>query len=905
MKLSELPRDVLRVILDRSFSFLVLPLYFCGDRLLNDKLENGGIEHLELASDHHYSTSRWPKMIKHLKLKSLSISRAGGEFGATKTIQGELKEIMKRSTQLESLKIASRSSVEIFFGLVRSDSTPVGSSSTSDIEKIDWNARCPTLTHLELIQRRGGGDTGIIISPLNLALLPSRLVSLTLLTYSREQEYSDLSMFPRLERIETSTSTITPDGLSSLPSSITSINNGLNDEALTILANNYLKEGNTNSSTRILPHLALLPASFNYLNHSDLDKLLEKGLPQRLGVMKSWLWKKCFSSLALSVLPSSLTTLILTKHTLQASLNLEKAFPPSLTKLKVRKIDWESFAQREASSDSQSSLPPPSTTSHHTPTSSSSSHRGATTALSIWPPLLEKLSILQDDQFSPFHFALLPHRLRKLSCNKSYPLAAVQDQHSNEMEATLLEKGRAALLIPPSSWNTSKVDERDQIKDTLLSMSASISALKGNREAIKEGRLFGLPLSITRLRIFNINTQGHMLTMTLPPTCTKATMAHNLVSLADHFFASLPSSLSLLALTHLPFVNSTWSDALSEGSPLNRSSVRSMTLNITTTPDKGEDDYDYYDSDQSYDFLTEEEGDEESAEASEPDISFAAEEVSHDASHPSSLALHPAFIQANLDIFAERLFGGLPRALQHLCLEINFPLATRIFATSPLPESLTFLMISAPSIVDDYEESVRRAKELKIASLADCDDSSPQRSHWFSLLPQSLKSLVIQISDEESALESVCMRYAPRGLEFVQFQSMTPPSLNDVANWPPHLKTLNIFRVAPPKDDLKYPQSSESGERSVLKVLEQSIDDALIHDAAYIPLLLRFRAVFYCPYMMSSRGLMDFLWGCLLSFQYLDIDPRSFASEDLLIAKMVADRQRHLAYRSGLLSAVY
>lgn len=863
--LNEMPRDMLRLIFDRNFSFLVLPLYLCGDRVLNDKLENGGIEHLELASTHHYSTSRWPKMIKNLKLRSLSISRTGGEFGATKTIQHELKAIVKRSTQLEKLKIKSRSCEEIFFGLVRSDSTPIGSDAISDIEQIDWNPLCPSLTELELIRPRGGGYSMVTILPLHLAMIPSQIASLTLLTFSRDQEYDNLSMFPRLERIKTSSSTITPAGLLSLSNTITCIEKGLNDEALTLLATNYQKNDAEIGSDRILPHLAQIPSYFNYIRHEELAKIVDKGLPQKLALMKSWMWKKYFSSFWPLPLPSTITSLILSKHTLSKDMKLEKIFPPSLTKLKVLAINWKSFEQSFDSSEPQSTP-----TSLQTPSPSSSlrlsslPHNRSSIA-SIWPPILENLSILQDIHFSPLHFDLLPPSLVKLSCNKLCDGSFPSGEHSDDLEEEkLLEKGRASLGLPMPTTSLHVAQSNSSYITTPYSPS-----LKSNREAINEGRLFGLPLSITSLKISHINTHGQSFTITLPPTCKKAIVAHNLTFSVNHFFASLPSSLHLLKLSPLPFINPTWNDALEEGSPLGDCTIRDLTLYTSGAPD--DDDYydDPFDSDVSYDHLTESEGDDDL-----PDL------VEDDEPAPiprGSSAPNPPQLPIDRTIFEERLFLGLPRTLTRLSIDINYSLKTHCLASSALPQTLTSLVITTLSIIDTYGDSIKASMESGGV------DESP---HWFSLLPCSLEMLVLFVADSSSILEGRCLRYLPKKLAYAQFPRMFCPSINDLASLPPALTVLNITRLK----TLEEETVKEGGERSILSVLSQSIDEFLSRDSSLIPLLIRFRA------MHPTSGVIDdFFWGQLLSYQYLDVDPRILPASHLIESTLHA-RQQHLAY---------
>lgn len=74
MGLATLPSELLRNILDGHFSYLVVDLWKCGDRILNAKLAHGGITDLILrARTMTDGVGRWPRMVKFLRLNSLAI----------------------------------------------------------------------------------------------------------------------------------------------------------------------------------------------------------------------------------------------------------------------------------------------------------------------------------------------------------------------------------------------------------------------------------------------------------------------------------------------------------------------------------------------------------------------------------------------------------------------------------------------------------------------------------------------------------------------------------------------------------------------------------------------------------------------------------------------------------------
>ena len=94
MKLSELPPEVLQVILNGAFrSYLALELWKTGDRSLMSALVNKGVTDIDLTRDYRTKLSRWPTCLKYFKLERLSFELGYCPENPTEYFRQELQQL--------------------------------------------------------------------------------------------------------------------------------------------------------------------------------------------------------------------------------------------------------------------------------------------------------------------------------------------------------------------------------------------------------------------------------------------------------------------------------------------------------------------------------------------------------------------------------------------------------------------------------------------------------------------------------------------------------------------------------------------------------------------------------------------------------------------------------------------
>ena len=228
--LLQLPPDILAQILSSKHSFLVIQLWKCGDRTLDHLLSNRACIEVDLVDENSWSTSRWPKMLRHLRqLRKLRIIRGHGGLMPMIDLINEIKHL---SPTLESLTIEAESAELSLFNFAGPiDSTrqyayeftsyPRGASRI-------WNIGSffPRLHTLKLVsfERKYGEDPRF--QDEDLAALPDTITNLKLYHCELGYEPKDCNpstLPPNLLRLRALKSWRTEVSILSLPSSITEL----------------------------------------------------------------------------------------------------------------------------------------------------------------------------------------------------------------------------------------------------------------------------------------------------------------------------------------------------------------------------------------------------------------------------------------------------------------------------------------------------------------------------------------------------------------------------------------------------------------------------------------------------------------------------------------------------------
>ena len=159
MLLNDLPADVLREIFRGANSHLALEVWKCGDLQLQRILANHGVEEMSLIDKKPFSIGRWPRILKHLQLRSLTIESTS-PLGSDEMVR---KELFSQNTSLQRLSLNFLGAAEAVLGLSRrlaAEAPPPAkrakrSRATAAHTLIDryepLSARFTCLEHLEII----------------------------------------------------------------------------------------------------------------------------------------------------------------------------------------------------------------------------------------------------------------------------------------------------------------------------------------------------------------------------------------------------------------------------------------------------------------------------------------------------------------------------------------------------------------------------------------------------------------------------------------------------------------------------------------------------------------------------------------------------------------------------------
>lgn len=133
--LTNLPPEVLRIILGySSVTHKAIDLWKCGNLQLNAIMANGGCTEVCLRDEKWNSTSRWPKMLRHLRhLKSVRLFRSKYRLMEARDLGIELRHLPECLEELELECYEAESCFLDFTGSVRLD-IPEGSHFDSQMK---------------------------------------------------------------------------------------------------------------------------------------------------------------------------------------------------------------------------------------------------------------------------------------------------------------------------------------------------------------------------------------------------------------------------------------------------------------------------------------------------------------------------------------------------------------------------------------------------------------------------------------------------------------------------------------------------------------------------------------------------------------------------------------------------
>ena len=360
MLLSDLPVDVLRLIMDGPLSASTIKLWKCGDRRLHQKLANHGVTDMNLQVN---VGSRlpcgWPRILKHLNLISLSLQGAA-ELGSRSLLQNELRSM---KPGLKRLIIDNRALDLAFFdppSKLRSTTLSSDGAESLQSERFCLSAVFPNLEYLEI----GFSKTGRLLDTNLISLLPLSLTSIKCFCVP-EASFARLTKLNSL-RIDR-TAMIAPF-LESLPSSLTFLSGAFETKALLEVLRDGPGARWSSLEVEVLNPFSFEEAAALFGANSSTSTNAAFKADSSPNSMEN-------SSLKLS---NSISTLILEDPIahLPAGIDL---LPNRLTRLKVPEINWNSMSQ-------------------------------ATCSL---PSTLVDLTLSEDGYFSFAHFLLLPRGLTR------------------------------------------------------------------------------------------------------------------------------------------------------------------------------------------------------------------------------------------------------------------------------------------------------------------------------------------------------------------------------------------------------------------------------------------------------------------------------------------------------------
>lgn len=471
MQLSTLPVAILRLIFDGEHSYLVLELWKCGDSQLCLNLANGGVVEMQLTNKSHADpVSRWPRLLKHLRLHTLSIG-GPGTLGSYEMLRyelsylyGGLKRLIIRN-QCLATALCANIKVPAFHA---SHPHPPPYS-------VDSRGYLILRRFLPELEELSIDFCHISVPHPVIAGLPDSLLKLEVKLSQQKQPIEedeenndgddDFRLPPRLRHL------LLPDVtnyetcfllslLERLPPSLVEL-----DGHFTFAAFKWLTDPKHRSRLPLLQRYPRIVLTSSLHEKESYDIVLSPGAHLLDSLDK--LYIPCVPLAALSSL---------------------FPFPSSLASLTVNSIDWKSYS-----------------------TTFKDSNR------LFLPPTLTSLGLIDDDVFNAECFLLLPRNLEKFylypSCHRKCPqlLPAESKHHVQEKAVSYLK------AADRSNWR--RITE---LYESMADGSVEKVAMAKSISAIESGQHFGLPLTLTKLELGDVTCieEGTKITVVPPPLVT-------------------------------------------------------------------------------------------------------------------------------------------------------------------------------------------------------------------------------------------------------------------------------------------------------------------------------------------------------------------------------------------------
>lgn len=511
MRLNEVPPAVLELIFAHQTSFLVLMLWQTGDRRLLGHLASGGVQDLQLTAPRIYKLpSKWPGIIKHLRLKSLSIT-SPYSLGSIQDLRVELLQVHR---DLRSLTLTNSGannalfepipSTDDFWLQLKRHSAQRADLTISELQEVESGAKSfpigdifPHLEHLSCV----GPFTpqkDFILS------LPTSITSLELPIANEHV----IDLPPHLKRAKLLPQNSDYDALVNLPPSVTSVDCAYHQEWVhTMLSSAAL--------SRLQELEVLTSASFSSSTLRVLSRNLAFKWPRH---MHSATFVDCDSlDIAKWPLPPNLSYLHLFLPSNTTPIALDKLILPiSLTELRAKSVDWSLLEEGRCE----------------------------------LPKVLESLTLSNDVIFGIEHFKLLPRGLKTLSISLLLSEKAIKARN-NEPYSSHVSR------IWASGVTLLHEDDRDKwLKILALSNyhggTVRRPFSKANLKAIEKGKLYGLPLTLTTVDLrLTSSSDNSFIDFVLPPHVTSLKVCPRLIGhyqSPNAFFGPLPSLISALSM---------------------------------------------------------------------------------------------------------------------------------------------------------------------------------------------------------------------------------------------------------------------------------------------------------------------------------------------------------------------
>lgn len=501
MKLINLPRDVLEVILNGPNSFLAIELWKTGDRILQQTLANGGVTEMSLREGRRgWVQTKWPKCIKHFKLRSL---RVVAPMMLMDTAAGKLRfQLLGLYSGITSLDLRWPSVYNDFFpmsipNLVTGNShlSPFASTGAQQAAHSTMRSLDARFDRLESLTLHGKEMPEWVARNI-LGALPRDLTSLHLIANRYRLTIQDLP--PNLRSL-----TLPPEidlsleQIAHFPASLTELGSFMDQGTLMELA----------QTAHRLPNLKSFPRTY-----SGKDVALtpeDKHWPPNIHTLTLMDHTTCAEAL-----PSQLTHLNCNLSPERALLYLYN-LPPTLTRLDIEELPWEDMS-----------------------------------AIFRQTPFLRVLALRRTPS-SISLLSALPRTLEELDLHCT-ERELVEDQEARDaFDVTHLSVGIASLNSERELWQS--------LKSTLLSTrtrGAHAILVDQYISEIEKGRLFGLPLG---LKTLTTSFKGDHFTCRrlAPPQLTSLNLLTSNGVRQPVFWNLLPASLTDLRVCatepHIPW----------------------------------------------------------------------------------------------------------------------------------------------------------------------------------------------------------------------------------------------------------------------------------------------------------------------------------------------------------------